>query len=1022
MMSTTAVLPKILLARPARRSLAAVLLATVFCSPAMAQRPQRRIPNQLYQASFRDFHDGDFGDALKEFKAASRGAIRTTRSRWIDSICYHTMQGECYYHMGKPAEALEHYTAAVKLHDAFSGWMIRVSFPKTLRPDTNRARRAVVLAPGRRRFAYVHVPQRMSVSQGDLNVNAAIRRGGAVQQAVLMPIDVTEVVRCTTLAIRRRAQLMGPVCKYDPLTESLIAKLELRPAPPGNWSQSWIDVQLGLAYAAGGRTADAAKWLKRGIFTGGQYVHPLTPIAQLELGKIALASGDFDSAGALMADAINTAAAYRQYGLLEEALRWGQRAHVMANRQGDYPPLAAAATWGRTRSKHLQASALLSLAEIYSVAGRPKQALALLTGDARKAIGNRNKSNMGAGNIGGRLDYLTAQVQYQLGQTRAADAATAAALAFIRKSSLRMFQIALADREIKAGHIRLRAAMDLYAEVLRDPTAADWNSDPSEALAVLITPHEAAYQGWFTAAVLRKDFAKAHEIADLARRHRFYSSLPMGGRALSLRWILEAPPERLGEKGRLQRQKILNDYPHYKKLATQSAAVRQALDKLPMVVDDPAERKEQVALLADLAKLGRQKELILREMALRREPAELVFPPHRTTKEIQDSLPKGRALWSFYQIGGQLHSFMMSNGKYLHWRISAPAARRIEKLSELLRAMGNFNQNHQLTLEQLKDDSWKEPAKELTELLLTGAVAGRRVTPKVLGDTFDEIVIVPDGILWYLPFEALQVPGGDSTVSLISKTRVRYAPTTGLALSYGEPRKLSSKTAIVVGRLHPKDDEDASAAAIDRLRRAVVGTTMIEAPLPALSPLFATLTDQLLVLDEIDTSNKGPYDWSPIQLDKVKTAGTLGRWFSLPWGAPDVVLLPGYRTAAEFGLRRGRDRAPNGHEIFLSLCGMMSTGTRTILLGRWRTGGQTSSDLMREFLQELPQTPAAEAWQRSVELATETKIKPDVEPRVKPGEAAAPTASHPLFWAGYMLIDSAPPPAQDAAGAAEKRD
>jgi tetratricopeptide (TPR) repeat protein len=1011
------VLPKILLTRLAAWSVAVVLLAGAFCSPALAQRGERRVPNLLYLASFRDFYDGDYERALKDFKAASRGAIRTTQSRWIDSICYHTMQGECYYHMGKPAQALEHYTAAVKLYNAFSGWKVRVKFPRTLPLDTNRARRAVSLVPGLPRVAYAQIPPSMLVSQGQLNVNAAIRRGGAVQAPVLMPIDVTEIARCTTLAIRRRSELMGPVCKYDPLTETLIANLEARPAPPGSWSQSWIDVELGLAYAAGGRTADAAKWLKRGIVAGGQFAHPLTPIAQLELGKIAMASGDFNGAAALFAAAINTAAAYEQYNLVEEALRFGQQAHVMANRQGEYAPLQAAAAWGRTRSKQLQASAILSRAEVYSVAGRPQQAVALLTRDAQRAIGRRLKSNMGAGNIGGRLDYLTAQVQYQLGNVRAADTATAAALNYKRASSQRMFQIALAHKEIQAGRIRLRAAMDLYAEVLRDPTPADWSNDPSEALAVLMTPHQAAYQGWFTAALLRKDFAKAQEIADLSRRHRFYSSLPMGGRALALRWILEAPQERLDEKGRLQRQKILNDYPHYKKLAVQSAAVRGALDKLPLVIEDQAERKEQIKLLADLGKLGQQKELVLREIALRREPAELVFPPHRTTQQLQDALPKGRALWSFYQAGGQLHSFILSNGKYAHWRISASAAQRIKTLSELLRAMGHFSQNNQLTLEQLKDDSWRAPASELLELLL----AGSRVPPKVLADTFDEIVIVPDGLLWYLPFEALQVPDGDGTASLITKTRLRYAPTAGLAISFGEQRKLSPTTAIVVGQLHPKDDADATAASLNRLRRAVVGTTVIEGPLPAPSPVYATLADQLLVLDEIDpSSSAGPYGWSPIRLDKTKTAGALGQWFSLPWGAPDTVLLPGYRTAAEFGLKRGREVAPGGNEIFLSLCGMMSTGTRTILLSRWRTGGQTSSDLIREFMQELPQTPAAEAWQRSVELATETKIKPEAEPRVKSSEAAAPTASHPLFWAGYMLIDSSPSPAREGVRPGEK--
>ena len=66
---TTAVLPRILLSRPARWSLVAALLAAVFCPSAMAQRGERRVPNQLYLLAFRDFYDGDYGRALKDFKS-----------------------------------------------------------------------------------------------------------------------------------------------------------------------------------------------------------------------------------------------------------------------------------------------------------------------------------------------------------------------------------------------------------------------------------------------------------------------------------------------------------------------------------------------------------------------------------------------------------------------------------------------------------------------------------------------------------------------------------------------------------------------------------------------------------------------------------------------------------------------------------------------------------------------------------------------------------------------------------------
>ena len=56
---------------------------------------------------------------------------------------------------------------------------------------------------------------------------------------------------------------------------------------------------------------------------------------------------------------------------------------------------------------------------------------------------------------------------------------------------------------------------------------------------------------------------------------------------------------------------------------------------------------------------------------------------------------------------------------------------------------------------------------------------------------------------------------------------------------------------------------------------------------------------------------------------------------------------------------------------------------RTILLTRWRTGGRTNFDLVREFASELPNAPAAEAWQRACLLAREAPLEASREPRLK---------------------------------------
>jgi hypothetical protein len=96
----------------------------------------------------------------------------------------------------------------------------------------------------------------------------------------------------------------------------------------------------------------------------------------------------------------------------------------------------------------------------------------------------------------------------------------------------------------------------------------------------------------------------------------------------------------------------------------------------------------------------------------------------------------------------------------------------------------------------------------------------------------------------------------------------------------------------------------------------------------------------------------------------------------------------------------------------------MSAGAETLLLSRWRVGGQSTLDLVREFVRELPHTGAADAWQRSVQLAMEMPIDPLSELRVQAGkEPVALTAAHPFFWAGYLVVDSGWRPAEPEADA-----
>ena len=930
--------------------------------------PAGQIPSQVYFTGLPTFYNGDYRDSLNLFLSQTRNSIKSSNSQWIDAVPYFTMAGECYYQMGQPQAALNQYDAALKLFVAYSDWMMRVQFPQSIAPAMGAAQ-ATPWGQSKRGATVGAFSNTFTMSQGQLNQTQVLQQGGVVQSAVAFPVNVAEIVRCTCLAIRRHRELLGPNSEHDPLTQSVLETLSRRPGPPNHWSEAWINVQLGCAYAAAGDVPQAKTALERAILVGGRFYHPLTSTALVELGRLAIETGDYPHAIDYCQEASYVCFNFPNPGNLEEAFQLGFLAHVLLNQKVPYPPLKPAIAWAKNQGpRQLQATLLLLAAENMILAGETSEASGLLDNARLTMI----RTNMLAGQLGARANFLNATVAYQTGNVEAGDRALKAALGFRRVASLWNFQINLADSRYTSGANSNRVAMLLYEALLRDPSSANWSTEPYECLAMLSTDHEAALEHWFELAMKNaKDRELALEIADRTRRHRFFRTLPMGGRLLSLRWLLEGPTELLGEAGLLERQNMLARYPKYAELAKRAADVRTQLAAKPLVDDAVEARHAQSTLLASLARISAEQEVLLREIAVRREPAEMVFPPLRKTEDIQQSLPSGHVLLAFFATQRNLYAFLFSHDRYAAWQIRSPGGLQKE-LATLLRELGNFDANHALSPTELAKENWRTSSTKLVKLLLDNSNVD-------LAANFTEIAIVPDGVLWYLPFEALVVGPPDNERLLISQARVRYAPTVGLAVPYRAGRKPHPNVGVALGKLFPHDDPAVAAAAFERLAPAVDGAVALPRPLTAPGNVYRVLLDGLIVLDDVQPAD-GPYDWAPLQAERGKSSSPLASWLMLPWGGPEQVILPGFHTAAESGIRRGRAR---GEEVFLAVCGLMASGARTVLISRWRTAGESSFDLVREFAQELPYTDPSEAWQRGVQVISDAPLEIDREPRIK---------------------------------------
>ncbi|HEV3005274.1 MAG TPA: tetratricopeptide repeat protein, partial [Pirellulales bacterium] len=108
---------------------AMLLAAAAQARPALAQGVNSA-PPPSYFGIHNTFYDGDYRAALQLYTVAGQSGLMnlSTLQKWIDSICYQAMIGECYYQLGNHPLALTHYTAAIQLYLANPDWLANVQF------------------------------------------------------------------------------------------------------------------------------------------------------------------------------------------------------------------------------------------------------------------------------------------------------------------------------------------------------------------------------------------------------------------------------------------------------------------------------------------------------------------------------------------------------------------------------------------------------------------------------------------------------------------------------------------------------------------------------------------------------------------------------------------------------------------------------------------------------------------------------------------------------------------------------
>ena len=979
----------------------------LFCSSAQAQvtgmtptaprGDSNPLPQTGYYNVFPEFYQGEYSRAIRRYRSLLRGAYQDVDGPFLDSVCYMTMLGECYYHAGDYASAIELYESAIKIYISRSLWEPRTQIPPKISPDNTAVAQARVNWYRSTRTTQIgNFPVHFSYVFGRNDNGRVMQEGGVVQNPVARPVDMREAMRCTALALYRRRQIKGPLAKYDPLSKQIEKALTKQRLNNSTLVGTWKGVLAGLAFSSNEEWNKAATLLANSLQLGGAYDHPLTPIALLELGNISFQAGKLDDAIKFYLEASHSAAVHQQYDLIEHSLRQAATAYQVEEKSTVFEPLGNAIQWAqREDANFLEASLSIELAYNLAELGQGKQAIQMLAAAERPMARN----DIGSSTVNARMWFVSALTKFQAGNATAGAADFARFLKQYREQGcLWIYQLALADALVVSGRANNRDADKLYSVMLRQPGELDWQAQPMETLTYELTNHIDPMERWFNILMDQRKIEKAIDVSQRLNQHRFNFQLPFGGRLMSFRWILESPESTLTEDTLKLRKQLVNRFPAYQQLQQRTRTLRQELLGMAVQPAAEADQLKQQNMLNQLEQTATAQETLLSGLALMRLESPTLFPPTMDFDNIQAGLEEDEIAIYCVQAQKSLHVFLISRDAYAH-QGALSANQAASGVARLLRDLGCVNETSAVSVELLQGDAWRENAAKLADFLLARRDARSWAN-------FKKLVVIPAGATWYLPWELLLVPGDaeGQRVALGEILDIRYAPVLGLVAPFDETTRTYQRKLAVVGSIYPRAELAASEAAFDQLKAAHADAGKIERKANGPANALASIVDQLIIWSYF--KERPGYSQVPLQVDAGKPGSTLGDWLRLPWQTPQTVVMPGFSSRGSAAKPGGLD----GNDLFVTTLSLMAGGSKTILISRWNVGGATPIDLSREFAMQQPAEGAIAAWKRSKLIGLGGELAIESEPRIKQEDLDQPLkAEHPFFWSGYMLVDSGPP-------------
>jgi hypothetical protein len=951
---------------------------------------RRSYPNPDYYLALAALRAGELRDATRAAIDARQSLRRDLAGLWLDSTPVFAVLGECAFQAGNLPEAHVQFEQAITVALQRRGWLQAVNWPigdvpAMLSVPTTRIP-AAAQQSGQRR---ADLPDVFKVSMGDTDISSVLQQGGAFQTPHVLLVDVPEIVRGLGWAIYRRGELLGFGRQTDPLLDDFLRDLRGQPLSGSPLHRVCVQTLIGLAANARG-DAKAGSVLEGAAYLPGQLEHPLTALVCLGIARGAAEAGNADLAAKWAWQSAGAAARWEQAEFVVPAL---QIAMAPALSQADASVQAQAmdmAVFYERISPLISVYAYGLAAEAASIAGQVNDGANLLA-RAEQLMRNRNRRIPRAE---WHLAYVSAM---QLAANGRGDVAWQRLQEPLRAmqglggqpvGSAAAFQLRLALDAINKGALGPRSIEQVAGELLLDPSPRMWMFEPLDAWAMLASDLESLERLRVQVAFERQQPLSILWYADAAQRRHAWQVLPWFGRATGMRWLVSWSARQLPEEAVAVQQFALAG-----PLAGAGKALQQALAEQADVARDPLRASD--AQRTALRTSAQTADALLNPWILRRQSWPRVFPPPLASSEQQQAPkpPPDQAIIAFCPGKDQLFGISLSAAGLHTWPIARSETLTAD-IASLLETIG---------VGRKRAGASRLPAGTADQEL------ARKIFQRLFPDSersllneVEEVVIVPWGPLWNLPFELFRDVGQDKP--LIERVRVRYAPTIGIAL-HGLPEQAGpASTLAISGRLLAPRDGQRMKELEAQLLAAVPDSKLLPPNPPDASRFLRGVAKQIWVTDLVDVDPAAPLTASPFGSAFKTSDDSLASWLGLPVSGPELLLLPGVRCDAE----RSAGRRASGEDMFALVCGLHAAGCPAVLLSRWPVGGESTAELLQAMLKEVPHTRPSQAWQYAVLSLMKKELDPRGEPILSVGDQGAVPVpgSQPLFWSGYLLIDN----------------